>query len=297
MPDLSTLDMTEEAIQAVVMGRSGTGKTWLAGTFPRINVLDFDGKLGVLRNPGFVKSYGLRSIKYETFSDTKRLKGMAVDHFAFDAACAYFDEWMKPAGKWRNLQTGEIEPTSVNDFDTWVIDSGTSLTEVARNKALIVLGGSGRSKTFASAKATGMAVMEQQDWGAERSLVEQFVRMVRSSGKNVLLLVHEAETTNKDGILISVKPLFTGQSKEIVQSMFKDVWGLKVQGVGTTLKRVLKTNYDGISSARSELGIGDIDNPDYDKIVSRIRELTTQANLAGHISPGETQPAKVAASK
>ncbi len=295
MPNIAKLDMTQEAIQAVVMGRSGTGKTWLAGTFPRPNVLDFDGKLGVLRNPEFVKRYGLRDVKFETFSDTKRLKGMAIDHFAFDAACAYFDEWMKPSGKWKNLETGEWEPTSVDDFDTWIIDSGTSLTEVARNKALIVLGGTNRSKTFEAAKKTGMPVMEQQDWGAERSLVEQFVRMVRSSGKNVLLLVHEAETTNKDGIVISVKPLFTGQSKEIIQSMFKDVWALKVFGVGTSLKRVLKSDYDGISSARSELGIGDIEHPDYDKIIARIRERTSLANQVGLSLPGEAQPAKVAA--
>lgn len=293
MPNIRDLDMSQETIQAVVMGASGVGKTWLAGTFPRINILDFDGKVGVLRNPDFVKKYGIVDAKYENFSDDNRKKGFALTANALDEASNYFDAWMNPKGdKWLGSD-GTTVKTHPDEFDTWVIDSGTSLTEVARNKALIVLGGKGRSTAFAQGKETGMATLERQDFGGERSLVEQFVRMVKQTDKNVLLLVHEAIQTNKDGsVVISIKPLFTGQSKEIISSMFKDVWGLKIRGVGTTLRRVLVTDYDGISAARSELGIGDIEHPDYEKIKAKIRERT---NLTGLNQSGESQPAKVAA--
>lgn len=283
MPNTSDLKFDENGIniQAVLMGISGVGKTWLAGTFPRPNFFDFDQKIGVLRNPDFMKKYGDVKAEYEVFADTKRIKGFAVSHNAYDAACYYFDKWMTPSLR--------------NKFDTWVIDSGTSLSEVARNKGLIVLGEMKRSYTFGKAQSTGLAALEQQDFGAERSLVEQFIRMVRNSGKHVLVLVHQKETYDTNGNLVSVKPLFTGQSSEVVMAMFKDVWHLKLQGLGPTLKRVLTAEYNGIYSTRSELGLGTIEDPDYLKIIARIRERQQAAQLAPTptgVTQGTTLPAQ-----
>lgn len=284
MPNTRDLKTEDPIIQAVVMSPPGVGKTWLLCTFPRPNVFDFDGKIGVARNPDFIKRYGIRSIEYEQFFEGKRLKGIATSHQAYDNACRYFDMWMAP-GK-REL------------FDTWGIDSGTSLAEVSRNKAVAVLGGAKRSKTLDNALNSGLMIMEYQDWGGERSLTEQFIRMVKDSGKHLLVNVHQRETVNETGIVTQVKPLFTGQSADIIPSMFKDVWHLKVQGGGSTLKRVLTAEYNGITLARSELGIGVIDDPDYDKIIARIRErqaaalaLSPSVNLTVGVPQGTQIPA------
>lgn len=278
-------DSNGVVIQAVVMAEPGVGKTVLACTFPRPNVMDFDGKVMVMRNPEVVRKYGLRSVEYESFTEKGRNSmGFVITPNAIDDASRYFDKWMKP-GK-REL------------FDTWVIDSGTALSEVARNKALYLLGAANRSKTFAKAQLAGAAVMEQADWGAERSIVEQFIRMVKESGKNVIVNVHIKEITGEGGIVIQRVPLFTGQSTKVIPSMFKDVWLYKNQGVGQTFKRILTSTPDGIDIIRSELGIGTIENPTYDLILARIKSL--QDEVAKQIprettSLGAPQPAAVAA--
>lgn len=284
MPNTRDLKTEDPIIQAVVMSPPGTGKTWLLCTFPRPNVFDFDGKIGVARNPDFIKRYGLRSIEYEQFFEAKRKQGIATNHIAYDNACRYFDLWMAPGKR--------------DTFDTWGIDSGTSLGEVSRNKAVAVLGGAKRSKTLDNAMQSGLMIMEYQDWGGERSLTEQFIRMVKDSGKHLLVNVHQRETLNENGIVTQVKPLFTGQSADIIPSMFKDVWHLRVQGGTGTMKRILTAEYNGITLARSELGIGTIDDPDYDKIIARIRErqqaaiaLSPSATSAVGATPGAQIPA------
>lgn len=279
-------DTTGIVIQAVIMAEPGVGKTVLAGTFPRPNVLDFDEKVMVMRNPEVVKKYGLRSVLYQSFPEKGRNSmGFVTVPNALDDACRYFDDWMKPGKR--------------DQFDTWVIDSGTALSEVARNKALYILGAANRSKTFAKAQSVGAAVMEQQDWGAERSIVEQFIRMVKESGKNVVVNVHIKEILSDAGVVIQRVPLFTGQSSKVIPSMFKDVWLYKNQGVGPTFKRILTSTPDGIDVIRSELGIGTLENPTYDSIISRIRslqeEVAKQIPRDTSISLGAPQPAVVAA--
>lgn len=272
MPNIKDMTPDTSIIQAVVMGVPGSGKTWLCGTFPRPNFLDFDGKVGVLRNPDFIRKYGVRSVEYETFTEKTRVQGIAFQHNAYDDACRYFDKWMAPSLR--------------GTFDTWVIDSGTHLDEASRSKALIVLGGNKRSKTQDNATRTGLVMMEFQDWGGQRSLTEQFIRMVRDSGKNLLVNVHQREEYGEGGIIVAVKPLFTGQSATIIPSMFKDVWHLRVQGAGVTSKRILSGEYDGITMARSELGIGVIENPDYDSIIARIRKRAAEAVALQPTQPG-----------
>lgn len=288
MPNIKDMKVDDPIIQAVMMGTPGVGKTWVAATFPgKIVVFDFDGKIGVARNPDFVKKYGLRDIEYKTLTESKRMKGIATAHNAYDDACNFFDEWMRPGNR--------------DQVGTFIIDSGTSLMEVAQNKAVMVLGGAPKGNnttTFNDAMKTGFLSLVGKDRGGERSLTEQFIRMVKDSGKNLIVNVHQYETYDDAGNLVSVIPLFTGQSRQIIPAMFKDVWHLKVQGVGSTMKRILTAEYNGIYQARSELGIGVIEHPDYDRIIARIRErqaaalaVSPPSNPAGGATPGAQIPA------
>ena len=284
MPNLRDFKFDENGvIKAIVIAEPGKGKSTLAGTFPRPNFFDFDLKIGVLRNPRFLRLYGPKSIEYKQFPEPAIRDYRAVPS-AFDAACRYFDEWMVP-GK-------------VSQFDTWVIDSGTLLSMIARAKALYVMGKSfigskPRSQTLERAQQSGLALMEQSDWGAERSLVEQFCRMILESGKNVIINVHEKEIV-KDGVTRTV-PLFTGDSKVVIPAMVPDVWHLRdgVQNGKPCLKLVASPT--GTYQIRSELGLDEVYDPDYDKIVARIRELQRQANAAGGIPVAAPQGAKVPA--
>jgi len=51
-----------------------------------------------------------------------------------------------------------------------------------------------------------LLVPKIQDYGAERSLVEQFVDMVMSTTKNVVLICHEYEQTDDGGNVLGFSP-------------------------------------------------------------------------------------------
>lgn len=283
MPNLQDYKFDKDAvIQAIIMSPPGKGKTSLACTFPRPNVLDCDGKVEVARNPRFLKKYGSRSILYEKFPEPAVANPRIVPT-AYARMCTYFDECMSPAKR--------------NTFDTWVLDSGTTFSMLARCQALEILGKMNRSKTLDKAKTFGMEAMEQSDWGAERSLVEKFVKQLLDTGKNVLLLVHEKEVV-KNGIT-EIMPLFTGDSKTVIPAMFKDVWRLTPWMHLNQPTMKLTATPLGNYQVRSELGLDEVIDPDYDKIMTRLRELQTQAMppVSGGIPATAPQGATVPATR
>jgi hypothetical protein len=168
-------------IQALVYGPSKVGKTFGAATFPRPNFIDMDAGIATVRNPEFITRHGKRDIEYEQFSEKSRNKaGVVTAHNAFDDACRYFDKWM--------------EKGRVDTFDTWVVDSGTTLSEASMNKAIVLLGSkalSMSSNTHQQAIATGLVYPKMQDYGSERSMVEQFIDFMLDSGKHFVFICHE----------------------------------------------------------------------------------------------------------
>lgn len=280
MPNLNTYQFDKNAvIQAIIMSPPGKGKTSLAATFPRPLFWDFDGKVEVARNPRFLRKYGVRSIIYEKFPEPA-VANPKLTPTAYAKACLFFDEWTKP-GK-------------LSQWDTAVIDSGTTLSIVARCQALMILGKLQRSKTLAKAQEFGMEAMEQSDWGAERSLVEKFVKQLLDTGKNVLLLVHEKEVV-KSGVT-EIMPLFTGDSKTVIPAMFKDVWQLRPTVVANQPAIKLIGSPLGNVQVRSELGLDEVIDPDYDKIIARLRSLQNEAlSASGGIPAAASQGATVPA--
>lgn len=247
-----------DPIQLLVWGLSKVGKTWGALTFPRPVVYDFDRGIATALNREFVKRYGHPPIFYEQFIERGVSKnGIVSAHNAFDDACRFFDECMKPAGRWKSPSTGQTYDVNRDMFDTIILDSGTTLSEVAQHKAVIVLGTLKLSKTFESAMKHGVVAPKVQDYGSERSLVEQFVDMVRSSGKNVVLICHEKELTTDEGVLVGRVPLLTGKSAELIPLKFDEVYRLSVRKHGLDTIRTLQTQPDGINKVGTRFGLPD----------------------------------------
>lgn len=263
-------------IQALVFGKFKTGKTWGAGTFPRPVFISFDpGGINTLFNPEFIKQYGFRKdIEFEFFEDrNKDNRGVVRTATAFDEACKYFDKMMKERS---------------NDFDTFVIDSGTTLSEVAMNKAIVLLGGKQlamASKTHDQAINTGLVHPKMQDYGAERSMVEQFVDMVKTSGKNVLFLCHEKEITDDEGNVRSIVPLLTGKSVESISLKFDEVWNLQVRKKGPVMERVLATTQTPVLKVGSRLGIPDGTPFEYSAIQKVLTSITEERTAMKQPSP------------
>jgi hypothetical protein len=240
MPSIKDFKNTD-ILRVLVYGRSGSGKTFGAGTFPRPVFMDFDKGIATLRNPAFVGKYGVLDIEYEQFTEKSIAKGGVVSqHNAFDDAYVFYQQMMKP--------------DKVGTFDTWVIDTATSLSEIALNKALIFMSGQKLSNTHATAMAQGVVVPKLQDFGAERSLIEQFVAMVLGSGKNVVLLCHEKELYEGENVVGRV-PLLTGKGVEAICAQFDEVYNLQPLRKGPDIVRSLVTEQVGRNMAKSRLGI------------------------------------------
>lgn len=255
-----------DPVQLLVYGKSKVGKTWGALTAPRPVVFDFDGGIATGRNPDFVKKYGMRDVFYETFAETKVNKGVVTQHNAFDDACRYFDEWMKPDGKWTDRATGEVYKVGRDQFDTFVVDSCTILSELAQNKAVIITGQMKLSHSHEVGMKLGLVVPKIQDYGAERSLVEQFIDMVMGSGKNIIVLCHEKEITDDNGNITSIVPLLTGKSAERIPLKFDEVYNLRAVRKGPEVVRSLQTAADGLRKVGTRYGIPDGSSWDWDTI-------------------------------
>lgn len=248
----------EEKIKALAFGKFKVGKTWGAGTFPRPNFIMFDrGGISTLLNPEFIKKYGFRKdIQFEEFWDkNKDARGIVKAHNALDDACRYFDKWMGP--------------TMRDKFDTWVVDSGTSLVDVCRNKAMVLMGQNGlgvKSNTLAVGHNTGMIAPKQQDYGAERSMLEQFIQMILDTDKNFLFLCHEQQTSTEDGVVTGVMPSLTGKSVEAVSVKFNEVWNIQRRLYGAEWKVICKTQQTSVLKVGSRLGIPEDTPFEYDAI-------------------------------
>lgn len=237
----------EERIKALAFGKFKVGKTWGAGTFPRPNFMMFDrGGISTLLNPEFIKKHGYkRDLQFEEFWDkNKDSKGVVKSHNALDDACRYFDKWMGPSLR--------------DKFDTWIVDSGTSLSDACMNKALLLMGAGNlgvKSNTLSVGHSTGMIAPKQQDWGAERSMLEQFIQMILDTDKNFLFLCHEKTLQTDEGVVTGVVPLLTGKSVEAVSIKFNEVWNVQRVKKGTDWNVVLKTQQTSVLKVGSRLGI------------------------------------------
>lgn len=265
--------------QALVFGRFKVGKTWGALTFPRPNVISFDRGMAVARNPEWVSHYGLpqlNSIVYEEFWEKNKTKaGVVTQHAAFDDSCRYFDEWMKPVGKWPGFTT----PVGRDHFDTWVIDSGTTMSELAMNKAIVLLGGkdmSIASQTHKQALTTGLVYPKMQDYGSERSMVEQFIDMVKDSGKHVIFICHEKDITDDKGNLLSIVPLLTGKGVDAVSLKFDEVYRLRVKKEGASTLHNLQTAADGLVKCGSRYGVANGTLWEYGAIRSELSRIEAE---------------------
>lgn len=248
-----------DPIRVLPWGASKVGKTFGAGSFPRPNYLDFDRGIGTVFSPDFFKIYGYRKIQHREFYERSFIGPIVNAHNAYDDACRYFDECMKP-GK-------------VNTFDTWVVDSGTTLSADAQNKAVILLGTDAfhhMSNTQKEALQYQLLVPKIQDYGAERSLVEQFVDMVLSTTKNVVFICHEYEQKDKQGTLIGLQPLLTGQSRQAVPLRFDEVYWIRAKREGKDWKRVCMTQPDGIHTVGSRSAVPNDILWDYEAILKAL---------------------------
>lgn len=298
MPNTKNLTL-DESFRLLLFGQYKTGKTECALTFPRPNVLDFDAGTWTARNPGFVQRWGLRDVLFERFPGQYNTRGVAVSFDPFDKACRYFDACMSQSTVMWESYDGNKYPVNKDMFDTWILDSATTATELALSKAIILLGRPNadkelgqRSGTHNAALKFGLVIPKIQDYGAERSMIEQLVQMIKDSGKMFVLVCHEGEKRGKPempgvpGPVEAYVPLLTGRSVQAIPLMFDEVYNSRTRPKGTATEYYLQTTPDGLRACGSRLGIPNEIPNNWDSIkaaLDSIRAAQTQqaASAAG----------------
>jgi len=289
-----------DPVIVLVYGHFRTGKTFGAATFPRPCFMDFDRGLATLHNPQFLQQYGLINFQSRSFWEKDYDKAIVRTHNAYDDACRYFDDMMAPLKR--------------DSFETWVVDSCTMLGEYSLHKGAILLGTKEygeRSHSHELAMKRQLMVPVIQDFGAERSLVEQFVDMVLSSGKNVVFVCHEKEIRDKQGNLIAIAPMLTGQSAEAVPLRIDEVYNIQANKGETHYNkethlvtqdwlRVCQTTPDGLRRVGSRNGVPDGTLWNYQSVVGeltknyneRLKYIAAKAAADKAASPSPAQPPK-----
>ena len=208
-------DPTEDPLQVLLWGESGTGKTVRAHTFPRTRTLDFDGgmlsvywaiKKGIIdKDPEEIISARIREGE-ET--DERGPYGFIKRPGALDRATDQIDEW-------------------VEDFDSWdtlIIDSATVLNEMCMLKGMQGMKSMGLSESFNKAQTAKMYIPRIQDYGAAKNMFKQFIDWVRSIDKNLIVICHQYEDTTASGIVRMYQPLLIGSLREEISKDFDEVW-------------------------------------------------------------------------
>lgn len=264
MPNTKDLKI-EAKMRLLVYGKSGIGKTWGALTFPRPLFLDFDGGIKVVKHPEFVAQHGQVDVEYEQFVEKNLVRGIAQTANAFDDATRWIESQLKPGNR--------------DKFDTIVLDSATTALTYGRNKALIVLQQLKISHTHQLGMQHGLLPMRIQDWGAQRSMIEQFIDVLLATDKRIVVICHEKEVTNDDGDLIEIRPLLTGKSDEEVPLKFDEVYNIQIRRKGPKWERYLVTEPDGVRKVKSRLGIANGTAWDYESLAKQFEQIgsdTTQ---------------------
>jgi hypothetical protein len=295
MPTTNDLSFNDP-FRVLVFGQYKTGKTEFAATFSRPNFIDFDGGIITVIGKGFVQRHGRREIMFDQFPAEYDPRGFPKNYEPFDRACRYFDACMSSGKEWTAFN-GKRYQVGRDMFDTWVVDSATTGSELSLAKAVILLGGKDsvarfgqQSGTLSGVRDFGLLVPKIQDYGAERSMLEQFVQMTKDSGKMFVLICHEKELRGKapapgvPGPVEAYVPLLTGKSVQTIPIMFNEVYNSRVRPFGETMKYYLQTEPDGLRACGSRLGIpNEIDNT-WDAIKSALDVIRAE----------QSQPAPVA---
>lgn len=213
----------------LLIGDSGTGKTTMAGTFPRPYFIDLDDG---------VTSLGPSFKDYETFREAPyKMKARARQYEYGTAWPKMYDAYNKIGAR---MDKGEWP------YDTLVTDSLTLLLEIAMTNVLTSLG-----KQNTEFIDPGM-------WGAQMRAVEGLVRNINAWPGLKIFTAHVQRDKNDITGITEMLPLVTGKLAGKIGIYFDEIYFLDVEGVGDARRHVIKTqSTPSMRQARSRLKVPD----------------------------------------
>lgn len=240
-----------ESITLLLYGKSGTGKTRLAGTLGD-RVLYISGGEGeeTLKSADFKRLHNANPILFDVI-ETISASGLPENAVALDKICEIIDN--------------AIEKIP-NEFDTIVIDDLSAIRKFAMLKALDVNQALGKSKTKREVLERFDVILPAvQDFGTEMNIVKWFIdtyiSICKQHKKNFVILAHERMFYDK-GKNIGDAPTIrkiavavTGQSfPDDIPALFDNVWHTEVIGGGEAVQFRIRTIGDEIITAKTRHG-------------------------------------------
>lgn len=185
MPSSDTLPKGKSA-KLLVVGDSGTHKTFLCGTFPKLQIFDFDGGLAILRGKVF---------DYDTFRDApfqSKLYNPAEGIYPWGTAWTAFIK--------RINEVGEAATKGESPYETLAFDSLSTMTNICMNYV--------RKER----NLTPTSTFEQRDWGSLGNLMESVIDQITAwPAFYKIFTAHVQRDTNDITMNVEKLPLLYGK--------------------------------------------------------------------------------------
>ena len=226
-------------LSAIVYSKKGGGKTSFAASGGDRTVFIFVGAgisgMKTLQSPWFKKEIGTNPFVEEVHEELNE-KRMPKKATLFDQITRKFDWWLE---------------NRIDDWDTMVLDDIANTRKAAMFKGFEINMQAGLSSAWANTEKYTIPMSGIQDYGQEMKvmqwLLESYIEIFESAGKNFLVLAHERYTFSKSkdnqgrpivgdkDIIDSIRPGFVGKTMpDDITANFDEVWHLTKIGTGDT---------------------------------------------------------------
>lgn len=266
--------------EGIIVGRPGSGKTVMAGTFPGpFRWIAADGP-SCIKSLRWAFKEGKTSItRMEDLVAYTPVEVIAEGHYAvaanaFNKMTDMVDYWFSP---------GQVE---LWEHGTLVLDSASQINEWAMNLGLNVNGQfPTANKPLSGSHAINMKaklkiITGKQDYKSAMALFEGFISDIRTAcaqhDRNLLLLCHEwvdEETNDETGSrrVTAVKPALYGQLRDTLPKSFDDVWYQQVYN-GKEFKTMVHANPTHDAKTRWGACLNPEEPADYRWMIGKVKD-------------------------
>lgn len=274
-------DLTDiSTLSAIIYSLKGGGKTSFAATAGDRTVFVFVGAgisgAKTLKSPWFKKEIGTNPFVEEIHEELD-LKRMPKRATLFDQITKKFDWWLD---------------NRIDDWDTMVLDDIANTRKAAMFKGFEINMQAGLSSAWSNTEKYTIPMSGIQDFGVEMRamqwLLETYIEIFESAGKNFLVLAHERYTFSKSknskgdiiigdkDVVDKIRPGFVGKTMpDDITANFDEVWHLTKLGTGD--KQIVKLDCYGdaqILASTRHAGIFKPfeANPNFKEMMERVKK-------------------------
>jgi hypothetical protein len=193
---VNTKDLTSATSNILLIGDSGTHKSWFVGSVPGIYVFDFDGGMSINRG---------RSVEFDTYKDlppgvesSDSMKRLGL--YPYGTAWTEFFKKLQEIGKAIDKGTG---PSAIG------FDSLTFLSMIAVNNIL---------------KDTGHPSPHQGTWGSHHEYFKRIFGQVTAWPVRIIATAHVERKENDLTHVTEKLPLLAGKLAGLIGAFFDEVY-------------------------------------------------------------------------